>query len=60
MEKVLDLKVSEIQDLGSKELKNVNGGSTCPSMGDYYAAGFSGVYVGSFLKGVIKGVVSYF
>jgi hypothetical protein len=60
MEKVLDLKVAGIQDLASQKLKCTIGGSTCPSMGDYYAAGFSGAYVGSFLKGVIKGIISYF
>ena len=47
-------------DLSFKEIKSINGGTTCPGMGDYYAAGLGGFYVGSFLKGVLKGVLSYF
>ncbi len=60
MEKSLDLKIKRMQILDNEYLKNQNGGTTCPSMGDYYAAGISGVYVGSFLKGVLKGILSYF
>ena len=51
---------SNLKQIKSQELQMILGGTTCPGMGDYYAAGFSGAYVRSFLKGVIKGIVSYF
>lgn len=39
MEKVLDLKVAEIQDLGSIELKNVNGGALWFAIAAKYVGG---------------------
>ncbi len=47
-------------ELNKSELQNVDGGSTCPSMGDYYCIGMSTSYTVSFLKGFIKGLSSIF
>jgi len=60
MKKSFNKKMSFFDDLSFEELKSTNGGTTCPCMGDYYAAGLGGVYVGSFLKGVLKGILSHF
>jgi bacteriocin-like protein len=60
MKKLFNKKKDFLSNLSFKELQSINGGTTCPSMGDYYAAGIGGFYVGSFWKGVIRGIVSHF
>ena len=60
MEKELVYEKVGIVQLHCQELKCTIGGTTCPGMGDYYSAGYSSVYLGRFIKGVFKGVISYF
>jgi hypothetical protein len=60
MKKLFNKKMTFFDDLSFKELKSTNGGTTCPGMGDYYAAGLGGIYFGNFWKGVVKGIFSHF
>lgn len=58
--KTLEFKMLGVKHLSWFELKKIDGGTTCPSMTDYYSAAYSGLYFFDFFKGVFKGFINAF